>query len=424
MSTDTTNESSRESILELVDLPQGVTLVSPINREMLEVSVIQGPGTGILFDGDEYWPVVEGIPYLRVGKDDVRHEVIGHLRAGSCRAALGYLLRDQDDFAPEPPPTWKRVNEIITGVMTKTSSLRTTMDMLEYGPVTHYFAHRWSAPTFLSGLGLLAQHWIDPDVVIEVACGIGQFLRELHYHDVSTIGVDVVFSKLWLAKQFVCPGAIFVCADVTRGAIPIEVIEAIKPTVFCHDAFYFFPNKEHVAAEFSRLSQDVGNILVGHAHNVEIEHGVSGSPLCPEGYWDLFSSARLYDDNDYVSVYLEETEALSQNAEGLTGCEAVSLVTTGTGGSRLNPNLIRPQSNAPLKLNPLLQVDQSGHLVPNWPMPRFAQEYSSATYLYGEICPSTLLLQAASIAEVRSEDLQEVERLARRRILLSLPERW
>ena len=49
----------------------------------------------------------------------------------------------------------------------------------EFGPVADYFAHRWSTPTFLSGLELLGRHWQPNAPVVEIACGTGQILREV-----------------------------------------------------------------------------------------------------------------------------------------------------------------------------------------------------------------------------------------------------
>ena len=125
-----------------------------------------------------------------------------------------------------------------------TLSLRQAMERLNFGPVAHYFAHRWSAPTFLSALGLLETHWTDPPLVLELACGIGQILREVAGHGIAVAGIDVVFSKLWLARHFVVPDAPLVCADVTAG-LPLELPKG--STILCHDAFYFMPEQERIA---------------------------------------------------------------------------------------------------------------------------------------------------------------------------------
>ena len=85
-------------------------------------------------------------------------------------------------------------------------------------------ADRWSAPTFLSALGLLEMHWTDPPLVLELACGIGQILREVAGHGVAVAGIDVVFSKLWLARHFVVPDAPLVCADVTAGLPLVKIL--------------------------------------------------------------------------------------------------------------------------------------------------------------------------------------------------------
>ena len=161
---------------------------------------------------------------------------------GDGRAALALLLRDQDDWARIPPPSMEEAGRIADAIGRMT--LREAMAALNFGPVAHYFAHRWSAPTFLSALGLLETRWTDPPLVLEIACGIGQILRDLDRRGTAVAGIDVVFAKLWLAKTFLLPDAPLVCADVTSG-IPLELPEGTS--ILCHDAFYFMPEQERIA---------------------------------------------------------------------------------------------------------------------------------------------------------------------------------
>ena len=193
--------------------------------------------------------------------------------------ALALLLRDQDDWARIPPPSLDEAARLVDEI--GTLSLRQAMERLNFGPVAHYFAHRWSAPTFLSALGLLETHWTDPPLVLELACGIGQILREVAGHGVAVAGIDVVFSKLWLARHFVVPDAPLVCADVTAG-LPLELPEG--STILCHDAFYFMPEQERIAESLMAAAGEHGSVLIGHAHNIRFEHGIAGRPRTPEEY--------------------------------------------------------------------------------------------------------------------------------------------
>jgi len=83
------------------------------------------------------------------------------------------------------------------------------MDRLAFGPVGTYFSHRWSDPTFLSGLALAEAHWTAPLHAFELACRIGHPLLDLARHGVAvtgavlTVGVVARFVLLVL-----CPGVV------------------------------------------------------------------------------------------------------------------------------------------------------------------------------------------------------------------------
>ena len=364
-------------------------------------------GPGVLTDGTERWPVLAGIPYLRTGRRELRDAALAAIDRGDERGALALLLRDQDDWVRIPPPTLDeaaRLADEIDGL-----SLRQAMERLNFGPVAHYFAHRWSAPTFLSALGLLETNWTDPPLVLELACGIGQILREVAAHDIAVAGIDVVFSKLWLARHFLLPDAPLICADVTAG-LPLELPEGTA--ILCHDAFYFMPEQERIAASLMAAAGGRGSVLIGHAHNIRFEHGIAGRPRTPEEYAALFPGCRLYDDAE-----LAQGPSPARTPEELAAVEAVSLAWSAAGSYDTRPiDLHLSPAGSPLRLNPLL-VRDGDRLKPAWPTLAFAREYAAATYL--EIAmPREDLLSGT----VGSDPLTDA--LARRRILLNLPERW
>ena len=57
-----------------------------------------------LTDGANRFPVIEAIPFLRVGRDDLRTRVLQKLDAGDEKGALMLLFQDQDDWARSEPP--------------------------------------------------------------------------------------------------------------------------------------------------------------------------------------------------------------------------------------------------------------------------------------------------------------------------------
>ncbi|MBX9625984.1 MAG: class I SAM-dependent methyltransferase, partial [Gemmataceae bacterium] len=340
-----------------------------------------------------------------------RREALAALDAGDGRSALALLLADQDPFAPLPPPDRATLGELIDGVDRGAVTRRCAMRALNFGPVADYFALRPSTPTFLSGLGLLSQCG-GGRAVVEVACGIGQLLREPARRGGPVAGIDLVFSKLWLARRFVVPGARLVCGDVCGGPLAEP---AAGVTVLCHDAFYFFADKPAAARSLVRLAGAGGRVLVGHAHNANWDHGVAGNLLTPAGYADLFPGCGAFDDAAFTAAHLSGTPAAPDDPAALGGIEAVSLAWPGRDGmtSRVPDRYAVPVAGTELVLNPLLEA-VGGVLEPRWPSPRFAEEYRSASYLSGEPVPSAEVLAAAARGGLSAE----VRRLARKRVLL------
>ena len=381
--------------------------------------------THSLSGDDGRWPVCAGVPYLRTGRDAIRHEALRLLDAGDADGGLAVLLIDQDPFAPAAPPTVAECRSLVTDVRAGRCGLREAMARLHFGPVADYFAVRTSTPTFLSGLGLLSQYGGDLPVV-EVACGLGQLIREPARRGGSVAGIDLVFSKLWLARQFVTPDAQLVCGDITVSpfAAPTRGV-----TVLCHDAFYFFPDKPAAAAALMKLAGTGGRVLVGHAHNAAADHGgVAGNLLTPQGYADLFRGCEVFDDAAFTAAHLTGVPAESDHPAAFEGVEAVSLAWQewATLHPRAPDDFALPVDNTPLVLNPMLEV-VDGVLTPRWPSPRFAAEYRTADYLTGEPMPSDAVLADAADSTLayfmgdfpeHEEAHGETLRLARKRILL------
>ena len=241
------------------------------------------------------WPVVDGILWRRTGREELRARVVGLLGDGDVDGARTALLADADDWWGEPPPPAEQLTRVAAS-----ATLREAMDLLGYGRVGDYFAHRWSDPTYLAGLALLQQHWPGERPVVEVACGIGHFLRELDQRGVGPlVGVDVVFSKLWLAQRFVCPSARYVCADGTTELPPLDLPGPAY--VLCVDGLYFLRDKAAAVAAMRALG-DV--VVVGHAHT-PVEVHSSGEPLTPQQYADLLGTDCVYDDDELTSAFLE-----------------------------------------------------------------------------------------------------------------------
>lgn len=383
-------------------------LLSPTTGRRLEADTPHSlkDGTGAR------WPVIDGIPYLRVSRGELIDRVLAALDRGREEEALVALLPDQDDWwqGERPTPEWLR--HLVRN--RETISLREALDDLAFGPVADYFLNRWSDPTFLAGLALLEAHWNAPRCVFELACGIGHYLRELQLRGYVVSGGDVVFAKLWLARRWVVPAADLVCFD---AAAPWPVPDGSADLVTCHDALYFLPAKPHVAAEMRRVAGPAGTILVSHAHNRLVENLSAGEPLAPAEYAALFGgTVALYDDAELTRALAEVRVPTTVSADALEGAAAVALAVTERAAVRVAGGLALPSPGARLVRNPLY-VDEAGTGTARlrWPSPRYEAEYGAlATYPAETDAPS---IAAAGAGPA-------VDGMARRRILLDLPARW
>ena len=352
--------------------------------------------------GDERWPVVENIPFLRADRRALADAALAALDDGRADDALTVLLADQDNWARTPPPSEADRRRLVRDV--NTLSFRAAMELLAFGPVGAYFAHRWSDPTFLSGLALAEAH-AAPGSVFELACGAGHFLREFARCDREAAGADIVFAKLWLARRYLAPGARLICFD---AAEPWPLADGSFDTVFCHDAFYFLPQKQHVASEMLRVS--AGPVLVGHAHNALVETLSSGSPLTPGAYAALFGAPLVYDDQDLTAALIGAHAPRPAGIEALAAAPAVSMAARCGAPRRVSGGLAVPRAGAALRRNPLYDGD-----IIRWPSERYAMEYGPlATYPARADGPLTAIAGADPA----------IDALARRRVLLDLPASW
>ena len=372
--------------------------------------ILRSPVTGraltrtgdVLSAEGERWPVVDDIAFLRADRRALADGAVACLDAGDRDGALVLLLGDQDGWARTAPPSEAARRELVAG--RDVLSFREAMELLAFGPVATYFAHRWSDPTFLSGLGLAQSYWGAPRTVLELACGAGHFLRAFHGQAQEVIGGDLVFAKLWLARHWVAPSATLVCFD---AAAPWPFVDRMADLLFCHDAFYFLPDKREVAAEMLRVAT---RLLVGHMHNALVDNLSAGEPLEPATYAAMFPAPDLFDDRELAAAVLDGGIPRKATLHELADAPAVALaVGTGAPGPAAGP-LTTPAAGVTLRRNPLYR---DGTIC--WPSERYAVEYGAlATYPASTDAPDTALAGQSDA----------IDALARRRVLVDLPERW
>ena len=119
------------------------------------------------------------------------------------------------------------------------------------------------------------------------------------------MGIDQEFIGLHLAKNFVAPGADYVCC-VADGPLPFP--DGFFSVAFCSDAFHYFENKVTSATELKRLTQEEGLVVSVWMHNVLWRRPYDGLPLPAEGYQLLFADMphRLVADSEVLVRYLQK----------------------------------------------------------------------------------------------------------------------
>ena len=391
------------------------TLRSPSSGRILEAR-----GHNLLVADGEAWPVIDGIPFLRTNRAALAGDAVRLIEAGAVVRATALLLRDQDPYAPDPPPAVESCEEVVRG--RDALRLRSAMQALGFGRVGDYFAHRWTDPTFLSGLALLGLALpAERGCVFELACGAGHFLSASHRAGVDASGGDLVFAKLWLARHFVSPEARLVCFDA-EAAWPVAAGET--DTVFCHDAFYFLPDKPGIASQMRRLAGADGTVALGHAHNAETENHSAGVPLTVAGYAALFPGARLFDDSGLTQAFASGEAPVPADASALRSVAALSLLwrpggrpdgrAAGRPGAPRGRAGFGTESGPVLRLNPLYRQGAEGAEIA-WPSARYEQEYAAlATYPMRWSGPERL----------DRADAPDADTLLRRRVYVELPDRW
>ena len=377
-----------------------MTLLSPLSGRPL----VADTAHSLRGDGDR-WPVIDGIAYLRTGRDALVTGALAALDGGDRDGALVALLADQDDWWPGPAADPDRLRALVRDC--DRLSFREAMEHLGFGRVGDYFAHRWSDPTYLAGLGLLEAHWRAPRDAFELACGAGHYLRELARRGVRCVGGDVVFAKLWLARYWVAGADVeLVCFD---AASRWPVAGRRFDLVFCHDALYFLEPKAKIVDELRQLVRGGGTLAAAHIHNRDYPNLSSGAAVSAADLAALFPAARTYDDAELTVAVAQGRAARSKPLAELAQVEAFSLVEGEDAPRPSSTALALPPDGTELTRNPLYGDD--GALA--WPSERYRSEYAArATY------------PARSAAPARARLSRDTEPMARTRELVDLPERW
>ncbi|MDD7916424.1 class I SAM-dependent methyltransferase [Actinomycetospora callitridis] len=359
-----------------------------------------------LSDGARRWPVFDGIPYLRVGRDELVATALAALDDGRVTEAAAALLADNDDWWDQPPPPPDALADAYRAAADPGTTLRDAVAALGLGRVGDYFLHRDHDPSGLAVTALVATHPPAGRAVVDLACGAGHLLRRLALEPgepPAATGVDIVFAKLWLARRFVLPPHAhvrLVCADLRAGW---PIVPDGDAWVSCHDTLYFLDDPGDVLRRAGDLAGSGGAVLAAHCHNVEHPLGAAGHPRSVPAWAGLLPGALTYAEEELTAAALAARPARPAEPGALRATEAVALALD-RAGAPPRPDLLGPAPGAELHPNPLYRGG-----VRRWPNPRWADEYGDRVAAY--------LPEHVPVGMGRDE-------AARRRVLVELPDRW
>ncbi len=355
-----------------------------------------------LVAGTERWPVVDGIAYLR---PEAAADALAALDGGASDEAAAILLA-ADAGAPRLLPAMR---ELVAH--RDTLSFREAMRALGYGPQADEYAHRWSDPSFLSGLALAEAYWLPRARVVEVGCGPGHFLRAFLRAAGRVVGLDGSFANLWLARHWVAPEAELVCFD---AALSWPLADGAADLVFCQDSLHRLPAGQ--AAELRRLAGGAGAILCGRVR-VHRE-GDDATRLAPEVYAARLGRATLHCDLELAAALIGRRAPRARTAAALAGSETISFA-AGTAASRSPAAVLglldAPARGAALRRNPLYCEQDDGTCARRFPSAHYAETLGRhVTY------PPHVAARARVTAGADPAD----DALIRRRVWVDLPPRW
>jgi hypothetical protein len=119
-----------------------LALLSPINSEPLSP---HDPFT--VTDGERRWPVVDGIPFLRVGREELVTDTISLIDRSDFTGALALLLLDR-----KKEPLAMSAYGPMKGALGHIRTLEQALLELDFDELGPYLFHRSSVPSYLSGL--------------------------------------------------------------------------------------------------------------------------------------------------------------------------------------------------------------------------------------------------------------------------------
>ena len=297
----------------------------------------------------ERYPVVAGIPIIRKGvlgaKGETTKTVSQFIESGKHQEALRALAMPKlasAEFAPawlQQFPQVKGMGRIgsLLGRGTMRRWTKLAREFLAAGPQGqtakdyldlvfsrprkkqeeyNYFINRFGQPRHLVALSLMTVIESPRKPVLSFGCGFGHLthhmLRRVGHHPI--IGADRDFIRLYVAKNFLAPDALYVCFD---GDDSFPFIDGFFSATYSSDTLYMVTNKVMCSREIQRVTDSDGLIVVAGIRNGMVEPRICHS-MPYHTYGELFDSLphRILANSDVLNRYVNKCgPALTRSSE-------------------------------------------------------------------------------------------------------------
>ena len=354
-------------------------------------------GWGVLWCECSAFPVVDGVPYLRLGQ--TTRAVLALLESGANQQALSTLLGLPSDTKWQNLPTFREALSVLCST-----------------PEAEYLRYRFSDPTFLVSGAVLRTLPRRRGRCLDLCGGAGHLTRGLLPGGEVWLA-DLEFWKVWLARKFVAPTCKPVCCDASQ---PLPFAREAFSLVFCSDGLNYIWQKRLFVAEAIRVLAQNGVLVLTHLHNALWQNPSPGMPLTPAGYCGLIETLpfRMYKESECFEAILAGQPLDFSPALKTTELQAeptliaVASQDPGVFHSHWIPKASPPQGHA--VINPLYRVESMGDKLKlrlRFPSEYYEQEFAKARrYL-----PEDL--------ELDPRDLDQPELIANR-VVLYLPDNY
>ncbi len=295
----------------------------------------------------------------------------------------------------------------------------------------NYFAFRFGQPRHLAGLSLALPLLEGRGPLLDLACGAGHMTHFFKgaQPERAVIGLDRDFFRLWLAKHYTAPTAMYVCAPADRT---LPFADGGLSGVFCSDAFHYFMQRAGTVRELRRLIDADGVIVLARFGNVRVEPR-EGYELPPADY------ARLFGDMPHVVLGEDELIASYRQRRGpdlsrraisdtVAAQKWLSIVASHRESLFVPAQRLEswPHAVGKLQLNPLYRVEKRGEdgaAELRFQFPSEWYEFENQGYL--EYAPKACTVPGELMRALESEQAHpDLERYIAQLVVLGMPQRY